>query len=66
MAPANLNGSEIAEQRFDCQANDIFVVPDFAWRRHINSADRDAVLYTVSDAPFGREDRPIQGGGPTA
>jgi gentisate 1,2-dioxygenase len=44
--------SEIAGQRFDWQANDIFVVPGFAWRRHINSGDRDAVLYTVSDAPL--------------
>ena len=44
--------SEIAGQRFDWQANDIFVVPGFAWRRHINSGDRDAILYTVSDAPL--------------
>ncbi len=44
--------TEIAGQRFDWQANDIFVVPGFAWRRHINTSDRDAVLYTVSDAPL--------------
>src|SRR5262249_40667949 len=44
--------SEIAGQRFDWQANDIFVVPGFAWRRHINNSGRDAVLYTVSDAPL--------------
>ena len=44
--------TEIAGQRFDWQANDIFVVPGFAWRRHINDSDGDAVLYTVSDAPL--------------
>jgi gentisate 1,2-dioxygenase len=44
--------SEIAGQRFDWQANDVFVVPGFAWRRHINGGDRDAILYTVSDAPL--------------
>jgi gentisate 1,2-dioxygenase len=44
--------TEIAQQRLDWQANDIFVVPNFTWRRHINSGKTDAVLYTVSDAPL--------------
>jgi gentisate 1,2-dioxygenase len=44
--------SEIGERRFDWRTNDIFVVPAFAWRRHQNTRETDAVLYTVSDAPL--------------
>jgi gentisate 1,2-dioxygenase len=44
--------TEIAGQTFDWQENDIFVVPGFAWRRHMNRSGADAVLYTVSDAPL--------------
>jgi gentisate 1,2-dioxygenase len=44
--------TEVAGRRFDWQSNDIFVVPSFAWRRHINESDGDAVLYAVSDAPL--------------
>jgi len=44
--------TEIGRQRFDWQANDIFVVPGFSWRRHCNKGDTDAVLYTVSDVPL--------------
>ena len=44
--------TEIGDARLDWQANDIFVVPSFAWRRHINRNRSDAVLYTVSDAPL--------------
>jgi hypothetical protein len=25
-------------------------MPNFLWRRHVNSGKKDAVLYTVSDA----------------
>src|SRR5215212_1923778 len=42
--------SEIAGKRFDWSENDIMVVPNFAWRRHVNTGKGDAVLYTVSDA----------------
>ncbi|HKG00296.1 MAG TPA: cupin domain-containing protein [Xanthobacteraceae bacterium] len=42
--------TEIAGKRFDWDANDIFVVPNFVWRRHINTGKKDAVLYSVSDA----------------
>ena len=42
--------SEIAGKRFDWSENDIMVVPNFAWRRHVNTGKSDAVLYTVSDA----------------
>jgi gentisate 1,2-dioxygenase len=44
--------TEIGGTSLDWQANDIFVVPSFAWRRHINQGRDDAVLYSVSDAPL--------------
>ena len=44
--------TEIGTQSFAWQANDIFVVPSFSWRRHYNKADTDTVLYTVSDTPL--------------
>jgi len=44
--------TEIGREKFDWQANDIFIVPSFSWRRHCNKGDTDAVLYTVSDAPL--------------
>ena len=44
--------TEIGRQKFEWQANDIFVVPSFSWRRHRNKSDADAVLYTVSDTPL--------------
>jgi len=44
--------TEIGGRRFDWRANDIFVVPAFSWRRHLNTGEADAVIYTVSDAPL--------------
>jgi gentisate 1,2-dioxygenase len=44
--------TEIAGRRFDWEKNDIFVVPNFLWRRHINTGRGEAVLYSVSDAPL--------------
>jgi len=44
--------TEIAGRSLDWQTNDIFVVPSFAWRRHVNQSQNDAVLYAVSDAPL--------------
>jgi gentisate 1,2-dioxygenase len=44
--------TEIAGCRFAWERNDIFVVPNFLWRRHINTGSADAVLYSVSDAPL--------------
>jgi gentisate 1,2-dioxygenase len=44
--------SEIGGQRFDWARNDIFVAPNFLWRRHVNSGRGDAILYAVSDAPL--------------
>src|SRR5262249_608303 len=39
--------SEIGDQRFDWVKNDIMAVPNFLWRRHVNTGKTDAVLYTV-------------------
>ena len=44
--------TEIAGRSLDWRTNDIFVVPSFAWRRHINQSQTDALLYAVSDAPL--------------
>ncbi|HVC55306.1 MAG TPA: cupin domain-containing protein [Stellaceae bacterium] len=43
--------TEIAGKAFDWAANDLFVVPNFRWRRHINRGPGDAVLYLCSDRP---------------
>jgi len=42
--------TEIGGETFDWEPNDIMVVPNFIWRRHINTGSGDAVLYTVSDS----------------
>lgn len=44
--------TEIAGQRYEWGPNDVFVVPNFNWRRHTNLGPDDAVLYTVTDAPL--------------
>jgi gentisate 1,2-dioxygenase len=44
--------TEIGDRRFAWAANDIFVVPNFSWRRHINTGAGDAVLYLCSDRPL--------------
>ena len=44
--------TEIAGKRFEWEKNDIFVVPNFLWRRHLNTGPGDAVLYAISDAPL--------------
>ena len=44
--------TEIGGRRFDWERNDIFVVPNFLWRRHLNTGKSDAVLYSVTDAPL--------------
>jgi gentisate 1,2-dioxygenase len=42
--------TEVGGQRFDWVKNDIVVMPNFLWRRHVNTGAGDAVLYTTSDA----------------
>lgn len=41
---------EIGGQRFDWEPNDVFVIPNWTWSRHI-CGDADAVLYSVTDEP---------------
>jgi gentisate 1,2-dioxygenase len=42
--------SEVGGKRFEWTKNDAMVMPNFLWRRHVNTGKSDAVLYTVSDA----------------
>lgn len=44
--------TEIAGKTYDWEENDIFVVPNFLWRRHVNKGTEDAILYTMTDAPL--------------
>jgi gentisate 1,2-dioxygenase len=46
--------TEVGGKRFDWGHNDLFVVPNFLWRRHINTGKTDAVIYSVSDAALMR------------
>ena len=42
--------TEVGGHRFSWERNDIVVMPNFLWRRHVNTGTSDAILYTVSDA----------------
>ena len=45
--------TEIAGTRYAWEENDIFVVPNHLWRRHVNaSTTENAILYGVTDAPL--------------
>ena len=44
--------TELGDRTFDWEENDIFVVPNFLWRRHLNTGSKDAVLYTMTDTPL--------------
>jgi gentisate 1,2-dioxygenase len=44
--------TEIGGRSFDWAENDLFVVPNFLWRRYINRGPGDAVLYLCSDRPL--------------
>jgi gentisate 1,2-dioxygenase len=44
--------TEVAGQSFAWEENDVFVVPNFLWRRHRAKESSDAILYTMSDAPL--------------
>jgi gentisate 1,2-dioxygenase len=49
------NGAtEVGGNRFEWSKNDLFVVPNFLWRRHINTGKSDALIYSVSDAALMR------------
>jgi gentisate 1,2-dioxygenase len=47
---AGSGATEVGDERFEWGVNDLFVVPNFLWRRHINTGSGDAILYAVSDA----------------
>jgi gentisate 1,2-dioxygenase len=50
---AGRGATEVAGQKLAWAENDIFVVPNHLWRRHVNTdPDNAAVLYSVSDAPL--------------
>lgn len=42
--------TEINGQRIDWKPNDVIAMPNFLWRRHVNTSSSDAILYNVSDA----------------
>ncbi len=45
--------TEVGGQRLEWGPNDLFVVPNHTWFRHVNaSADEDAVIYAISDRPL--------------
>jgi gentisate 1,2-dioxygenase len=46
--------TEVGGKRFAWTQNDIVVMPNFLWRRHVNTGKSDAVLYTVSDTSLMR------------
>jgi gentisate 1,2-dioxygenase len=46
--------TEVGGRCFEWETNDIVVMPNFLWRRHVNTGNTDAVLYTMSDASLMR------------
>ena len=45
--------TEVGGEKLEWEENDIFIVPNHLWRRHVNSdPNNEAVLYSVSDAPL--------------
>jgi gentisate 1,2-dioxygenase len=45
--------TQVGDVKLEWQENDVFVVPNWAWREHVNgSSDSDAVLYSVTDYPL--------------
>ena len=45
--------TEICGERYEWEKNDIFVVPNHLWRRHVNLDNvENAILYGVTDAPL--------------
>ncbi len=44
--------TEVEGKRLEWGRNDFFVIPPYAWRRHVNTGKSDAVLYLVTDAPL--------------
>ena len=51
IAIAGNGTTEINGERFNWEPNDLFVVPNHSWFRHVNGSS-DAVLYGISDRPL--------------
>src|SRR5579885_797433 len=49
---AGRGATEVGGRRFDWEENDVFVLPNFLWRPHINTVPGGAILYAVSEAPL--------------
>jgi gentisate 1,2-dioxygenase len=62
--------TEVNGKRFEWGHNDIFVVPSWAWHRHVNTGKEDSILFSVTDAPpiqlmgFYREEGKDKAGNP--
>ena len=41
--------TEIDGEKYPWKPNDVFCLPTFRWHHHVNTGDKDAVLYSVSD-----------------
>lgn len=41
--------SEIGGEKYDWEENDVMAIPNFLWRRHVNTGSEDAIIYTTSD-----------------
>jgi gentisate 1,2-dioxygenase len=46
--------SEIGGKKYEWEKNDIIVMPNFLWRKHVNTGKDDAILYTVNDGALMR------------
>jgi gentisate 1,2-dioxygenase len=42
--------TEVGDKQLEWEHNDLFVVPNFTWRKHTNTGKSDAIIYSVSDA----------------
>lgn len=42
-------------EKFEWTRNDVFVVPNWAWHRHVNTTGDDVFLYVVTDEPTMRK-----------
>lgn len=41
--------TEVGDQTFEWEPSDLFILPNFLWRRHTNSGKGDAIIYAISD-----------------
>lgn len=43
--------TEVGGTRLEWARNDVFVLPSWTWHAHVNTSDKDAFLYSVTDEP---------------